>query len=258
MQVVLLVNLPLDLALHSQANDIRVALACNSRRIRVDYRQRLFECRHALPCCLLLLLDIVLEVARQRLDFLNLLRQISSQAAELVDDVGLNIAGLIGFDNGLLVEVAQDAVGVVEAALGHERSGRIGVVDDVGDLEQALCAVLVGGRDLAEVGDEVFEELAPSCLVLVACLPHCHMEVPTLEAVGQDLGGRALGRHGRVKDALVALIAMLLVVDGHAAYAARVHASPAAAALDGALLLEGATARGRGPLVQCGGAAGGA
>ena len=166
MKVVLFVNLPLDLALDSEANHVRVALACDRRWVRVNQRERLLKCSHALPCRLLLLLDIVLEIARQGLDLLDFLCEICSKAVELVDDVRLDVAGLVRFDDGLLVEVAEYAVRIVEAAIDHERGGRIGVVDDVGDLEKALGAVLVGRGDLAEVCDEVLEELPPSCQML--------------------------------------------------------------------------------------------
>jgi hypothetical protein len=81
----------------------------------------------------------------------------------------------------------------------------------------------------------------------------------TLEALGQHLGGRALGRHRRIEDAILAVVAAFLVVNGHATDAAGMHALPAPAALqagaplDGPLLLERATARRRRALVEgCG------
>jgi hypothetical protein len=61
----------------------------------------------------------------------------------LVDDIRLDIASLVCLDNGLLVEVAQYAVGVVEAAVDEKRSRRIGVVDDIRDLEETLRTVLI-------------------------------------------------------------------------------------------------------------------
>jgi hypothetical protein len=82
------------------------------------------------------------------------------------------------------------------------------------------------------------------------------MRTHTLEALGQDLGRRALGRHGCVEDAVLAVVAALLVVNGHAADAAGMHALPATAALqaaaplDRALLLERPAARWRGALVE--------
>lgn len=78
----------------------------------------------------------------------------------------------------------------------------------------------------------------------------------TLEALGQGLGGRALGGDRRVEDAIFTIVSALLVVEGHATDAARVHASPAATALqaagalDGAFLLQRSTARGRRALVE--------
>lgn len=61
------------------------------------------------------------------------------------------------------MEIAKEAVRVVQATIAEQRRRRVGVVDHVGDFEERLGAVLVGGRDFAEVGDQVFEELAPSC-----------------------------------------------------------------------------------------------
>jgi len=87
----------------------------------------------------------------------------------LVDYICFNIARLVGFSNGLLVEVAEDAVGIVQASLDQECGGRIGVVDDIGDLDERLGAVFVGRGYLSEVGNEVLEELAPGWDVLVNC-----------------------------------------------------------------------------------------
>jgi hypothetical protein len=183
MKIVLLIDLPLNLTFDAQADHIRVALACNSGGVGVDQSQCFLERCHALPCSFLFLLHAVLEVAREGLDLLDLLRKIRSQAAQLVDDIGFDVAGFVCFDDGLLVEVAKYAVCVVEAALGKERSGGIGVVDDVGDLEQAFGTVLIRRRNLAKVGDEVFEELAPSCQMLVY-VPSRLAKGRTLEALG--------------------------------------------------------------------------
>jgi hypothetical protein len=163
MKIVLLINLPLDLTLDTQTNYVRISLACDSIRVRVYQSQRFLERCHALPRGLLLLLDVVLEVARERLDLLDLLRKICAQAAQLVDHIRLDIAGFVRFHHGLFVEIAQYAIGVVEASFDKECSRRIGVVDDIGDFEQALGAVLIRRGYLAEVGDEVLEELAPGC-----------------------------------------------------------------------------------------------
>jgi len=79
------------------------------------------------------------------------------------------------------VEIAEDAVGVVQTSFYEEGGGGIGIVDDVRDFQQRLGAVFVRGCDLAEVGDEVLEKLSPSCQVSVgftnlSCAQH------TLEA----------------------------------------------------------------------------
>ena len=95
------------------------------------------------------------------------MRKISPEATELVDDVCFYVAGLVGLSNGLLVEVAEDAIGVIQAAFDEERRGCVGVVDDIGDFYERLCTVFVGSSNLAEIGNEVFEELAPCCDLLV-------------------------------------------------------------------------------------------
>ena len=143
MEVVLLINLPLHLALDTQTHDIGISLACDCRGVGVGQSQRLLECCYTLPCSLLFLLDVVLEVARQRLNLLYLLRKISPEAAELVDDVGLNVPCFVGLKDGLLVEIAEDAVSVVESSFYEESGGGIGVVYDIRDLQQRFGAVLV-------------------------------------------------------------------------------------------------------------------
>jgi len=95
------------------------------------------------------------------------LGEIGPEATELVDDVCFDVASLVGLCNCLLVEVAEDAIGVVQASFDEERRGRIGIVDDVGDFYERFGAMFIGGSNFAEVGNEVFEKLAPCCVVLV-------------------------------------------------------------------------------------------
>jgi len=112
---------------------------------------------------ILLLLHRIFEVPTQTLDLLDLLAKVRPQPGQLRDDIVLNVARLVGLGDGLAVVVAQDAVGFVEAAGSEEDGGRGGVVDYVCDFEEGFGAVLVAGLDFFEVGDEVFEELAPCC-----------------------------------------------------------------------------------------------
>jgi hypothetical protein len=233
MEVVFFVNLLLDLTIDTQTHYVWISFACDSIWVRVNQSQRLLERSHALPCRLLFLLDVVLKVARKGFDLLDLLRQIRAEAAQLVDDIRLDVASFVRLHHSLLVEVAHDAVGIIEASVDKEGSRRIGVVDDVGDLEEALRAMLVRRGYLAEVGNEVLEELAPGCGVSVRIELYA-LEKHTLEALGQHFCGRALGRHRRVEDAVLAIVAALLVVNGHAANAAGMHALAAPAALQAA------------------------
>ena len=168
-KIVLLVDLPLHLALNTQTDDIGVAFASNCRGIRVNHRQGFLESCDALTRRLLFLFDIVLEVAGQRFDLFDLLGQVCSETTELVDDICLDVSGLVCLEDGLLVVVAEETAGLIQAAVAKQRGGRVGVVDDVGYLEEGLCTVLVRGCDFTKVGDEIFQELAPSCEASVTC-----------------------------------------------------------------------------------------
>jgi hypothetical protein len=57
------------------------------------------------------------------------------------------------------------------------------------------------------------------------------MRQPTLKSVCQYLGGGAFGRHGCVEDTVLAVVAALLVVNGHAPNGSGMHGFPAPAAL---------------------------
>ena len=113
------------------------------------------------------------------------------------------------------MEVAEDAIGVIQASFNEERRGGVGVVDNIGDFYERLGAVFIGGSNLAEVGNEVFEELAPCCDLLVD-RPAVYPRQPTLEAFCENFGRGALGRYRCVEDAVFAIITAFLVVEGHA------------------------------------------
>ena len=53
----------------------------------------------------------------------------------------------------------------------------------------------------------------------------------TLKAVCQNVCGGAFGGHRRVENAVLSVVALLLVVNGHATNAASMHAFPTATAL---------------------------
>jgi hypothetical protein len=175
------------------------------------------------------------------------LRKIGPETTELVDDVCFYVAGLVGLCNCLFVKVAEDAIGVVQASFNEERRWGVGVVDNIGDFYERLGAVFIGGSNLAEVGNEVFEELAPCCDLLVD-RPVVYPRQPTLEAFCENFGRGALGRYRCVEDAVFAIITAFLVVEGHATNATGVYglsaatASEAATPLDGTLLLESTAA----------------
>jgi hypothetical protein len=135
-EIVLLVNLSLDLALNTQADDVGIAFTRDSTRVGIDHSQRFLELRYTFSCILFLPLDVVLEIARERLDLLDLLSEICSKAAELIDDISLDVSCLVGLGNGLLVEVAENAVSIIQASFKKKCRGHIRVVDDIGHFEK--------------------------------------------------------------------------------------------------------------------------
>src|SRR5262245_35579971 len=97
--------------------------------------------------------------------------------------------------------------------------------------------MFIGRGDLPKISNEVFEKLSPGYTNISTCSHHTDKggeggrEARTLKAVGKNLSWRSGGRHGRVKDAVMPVGAAVLVLDAHASNASRVHAPPAAAAL---------------------------
>lgn len=131
MKIVFFVKLLFYLTLDTEAHYKGIALASDRRRVRVDYCQGFLEGCDTLSCGLFLLLHVVLKVPRERLDLLDLLRQISSETTELIDDICLDITSLVGLGDGLFVKVAEDAVCIIQSSLNEQRGGCVGVVDDV-------------------------------------------------------------------------------------------------------------------------------
>lgn len=104
---------------------------------------------------------VILEIARQVLNLLDLLLQVVAEAHELVDDLALHLGGLVGFEIALPVKVAQDLGRIGEPPGFEEGGGHEGVVDDVGRGEEQFGAHLVGLLDFFKEDDEVFDDLAP-------------------------------------------------------------------------------------------------
>lgn len=109
MKIVLLVNLPLNSAVHAESDNKRIIFAGRVAALMVDVLQSILQLLDLTPCSLLFLVDRVLKVAAQTLDLLDLLAQVTAQAGKAADDVGLNLTRLVGFGKGVSVEVLQDA-----------------------------------------------------------------------------------------------------------------------------------------------------
>lgn len=164
MEVVLLIQLSLDLAIDSQAEKVRILLPGRRGRINLTLVQDVVESADGLGGDVHLSVDRVLKVAGQILDLLDLLLKIAPEPGKGEDDVFLNLLGLVGLVDGVLVVGAQKLQGVVDAGR-PEKVGRAGnVVGDVGELDERLGPMLVVALNLAEVGNEVLEDLAPGCV----------------------------------------------------------------------------------------------
>lgn len=131
MEIIFLVDLPFNLAIHRQSYHKWIALTNDSRRIDVDSRKGVFQMGHSFTSIFLLLLDGILEITRERLDFLDLAPKISPQTAQLCNHIALNIPRLVRFDDGLLVVVTENPVRFVDAAIGEKNRRSVRVVNDV-------------------------------------------------------------------------------------------------------------------------------
>ena len=109
MKIVLLVNLPLNSAVHAESDNKRIILAGRVATFMIDVLQSILQLLNLAPCSLLFFVDRILKVTAQTLDLLDLLAQVTAQAGKAADDVGLNLTRLVGFGKGVSVEVLQDA-----------------------------------------------------------------------------------------------------------------------------------------------------
>lgn len=150
-EVVFLINLLLNHAINSKADNVRVGLAIIAV---VCVLQGLGKLVNRFACCVLLFVDRVLEVTVETLDLLNLLAQIATQASESGYDILLNIAGLVRFCDRVLVVVAENARRISQTTIGDEDRRVRKVGQNVGHFQQSFATRLVARLDLSEVGDE--------------------------------------------------------------------------------------------------------
>lgn len=114
-QVVLFFDLPLYLLLDLESLNERVMLANRRGRVMRRRVESLLVGLNGSASTVLLLVDIVLEVAGQGLDLLDLLGQVIAKSLQLVDDVCLDVLCLVRFVDGVLVVVAENVVRFIDA-----------------------------------------------------------------------------------------------------------------------------------------------
>jgi hypothetical protein len=232
-KIVLLINLPLHRTVHAESDNERIVFASGVAALMVDMLQSILQLLDLAPCSLLFLVDRVLKVTAQTLDLLDLLAQVTAQTRQPTDDIGLNLTRLVGLGERVSVEVLQDARRVGKAIVRHHDGGVRDATHGALDLADGFGAGVVGALNLAEVGDQRLEQLAPG-----------------LETIGQDISRRALGGHRGVEGGVEVLG---LVAAGYAPDTSSGDTPATAAALDAAggssrsaharLLLEGVVSR---------------
>jgi len=92
-KIILLVNLSLNGTVDAEPDEKRVALGTIAD---IGVIKSIGKSRNGLSGRLSFLVNRVLEVAAQTLDLLDLLGEIGTKTAQGLDDVGLDILGLVG------------------------------------------------------------------------------------------------------------------------------------------------------------------
>ena len=213
-KIVLLVNLPLDRAIHTESDNKWIIFAGGIAAFVVDMLQSILQLLDFTPCSILLLVDGVLEVTAQTLNLLDLLAQVTAQARKTTNDVAFDFARLVGFGERVPVEVFQDASRVGKTIVRHHDGGMRDATNGALDLADGFGAGVIGALNLAEVGNQRLEQLAPG-----------------LEAVGQNVCRRALSGNRSVECRVEVLG---LVAASHAPDASSGDAPATATALDAA------------------------
>ena len=191
MKIILLVDLSLNGTINAKPNEKGVALRTIAD---VCVIEGVGESSYGLSGRLSFLVNSVLEVAAQTLDLLDLLGEIGTKTTQGLDDVGLDILGLVGLGKRMLVVVGEEACGVLNSTVGDEDARLLHVLDDIRYLHQRLATVVVGGLNLAEIGDERLEK-----------------GTPCLETICQYLCGAAVSWNRRVQGAIVVVWGARLV-----------------------------------------------
>ena len=163
MQVILLVKLPLKLAVNREPQQVGILLSCCQAAVKVRLPQHLLEIIHCPACCIHLFTHAVLEVTTQVFDFLDLEVQIGSKTSKSKNNILFDFTRLLILHDCLLVLFPEHLQSIIEATR-REKSWRCAnVVETVRQLHERLGAMFVVVLNVAEVCDQVLENLSPCC-----------------------------------------------------------------------------------------------
>lgn len=132
MQIVLFLDLLLKLSLHVQAHDERIALTRCRGGVGVNQAKSLVQVPHGFARAIDFLLDGILEIARQALDLLGLLLQVTSETSQLTDHLHLHLYRLVCLGITLSMEISEDLCRIGETSRLKEGGWKSLVVDHVG------------------------------------------------------------------------------------------------------------------------------
>lgn len=161
MQIILLFDLLVNLLLHRQPDNERIASPGGRGRIGIDKTQCFVQVADRFASVLDFPVHGVLEITPEILDLLGLLLQVVAQAHELVDESILHLSGLVRFEVTLSMKVAKNLGRIAETAGLEEGRGDGRVIEDVRGREEQFGARFVGLLDLLEEDDKIFQDLAP-------------------------------------------------------------------------------------------------
>lgn len=161
MQIILLFDLFVNLLLHGQPDNERIASSGGRGRIGIDKTQGFVQVADHFASILDFPVHGVLEITPEVLDLLGLFLQIVAEAHELVDEFTFHLSGLVRFDVTLSMEVAKNLGRITESAGFEEGRGDGRVIEDVGSGQEQFGARFVRLLDFLEEDDEIFQDLAP-------------------------------------------------------------------------------------------------
>lgn len=129
--------------------------------------------------------------------------QVTPKSCKLHDYILFDGLRFVSLTGSLLVVVSEHMNCIPNATFGKESRWHSCVADDIGKGEERLGARFVGFLDIAEIGDEIFQDLPPSCELLDGEIAHCCTTGRrTLKAVGKNLSRTSSSRNRREKGAV--------------------------------------------------------